>query len=99
PPWHAPRSTRQAAGPWQEVCVKLIGGRVALTMPGARVSRGPGVIVGGRWPGRVVKSGPTVGTGLGVGAPEAAAGLSATSGRMGAVAIFSLTRSKTKDPI
>ena len=72
--------------------MKLIGGRVALTTPGARVSRGPGVIVGGRWPGRVVKSGPTVGTGLGVGAPEAAAGLSATGGCRGAFAFFTWPR-------
>jgi hypothetical protein len=63
--------------------VKVIGASEAIWTPGASVSRGPGEVDGTFWPGRVVKSGPTVPTGVGVGV-GGAAGLSATGGCSGA---------------
>lgn len=68
--------------------MKVSGGSVALWTPGASVSRAPGVVVGGRWPGRVVRSGGMVMSGVGVGGALDATGRSATGGWSGALAFF-----------
>ena len=73
------------------------GARVAVFTPGASVSLGPGVTLGGRTPGRRVMSGPMDAIGV-ADAGAVAAGLSATGGCSGAFTFFTCALAYPNDP-